>query len=63
MTAPSFASSADAKKKGWFSRRHQTADAHRAAQDRWRVKREDQAMLVKEQQARTLEKREAGRGR
>lgn len=28
----SFATSAEAKAKGWFSRRHQTDEAHRAAQ-------------------------------
>lgn len=29
--APSYASSADAKKAGWFSRRHQTRAGHDAA--------------------------------
>lgn len=34
MSIPSaFASHADAHKAGWFSRRHQTNEAHRANQD------------------------------
>jgi len=31
MTKPTFSESRDAKAAGWFSRRHQTSDAHREA--------------------------------
>jgi hypothetical protein len=37
---PTFASAAEARKAGWFSRRHQTNDAHRRAQENWRMDRE-----------------------
>lgn len=35
---PTFASARDAKAAGWFSRRHQTNDAHREAQEEWRLR-------------------------
>jgi len=38
MTAPSFTRSADAKAIGWFSRRHRTSEAHRAEQERYRMR-------------------------
>ena len=39
MTAPRFADSKEAKVSGWFSRRHQTAEAHRAAQQYYRERK------------------------
>lgn len=39
--ATTYPSHQEAHKHGWFSRRHQSADAHREAQDRWRGERED----------------------
>jgi len=39
-TTPRFASHAEAKKAGWFSRRHETNKEHREAQDKYRIKRE-----------------------
>lgn len=36
---PKFASSLDAKKAGWFSRRHQTAAAHHGAQEEYRERK------------------------
>jgi hypothetical protein len=35
-----FLSHADARKAGWFSRRHQSSDPHREAQARWQAERE-----------------------
>lgn len=54
-----FASHADAVKAGWFSRRHENSDAHRAAQDTWRERQAVKAELVHEQQARTYERKRA----
>lgn len=42
MSTPAkHASSADAKKAGWFSRRHQTSAEHLAEQERWHGRQRD----------------------
>lgn len=60
MSIPSrFASSVEAKKAGWFSRRHQTRDAHVAAQDAYRTKRDEKHTREQEQRERTAKRRSA----
>ncbi len=39
----SFTRHDEARKAGWFSRRHQTDEAHRAAQDDYRNEQHDKA--------------------
>ena len=42
MSTPAkHATSDDAKKAGWFSRRHQTAVEHQAEQERWQQRQLD----------------------
>jgi hypothetical protein len=51
MSSPSrYPSHADAVRAGWFSRRHETNAAHRAAQDKWQAER--LAKAEREEQAR-----------
>ncbi len=35
-----YASQAEAKKAGWFSRRHETNEAHREAQDKYHIEQD-----------------------
>jgi hypothetical protein len=51
-----YASSTEAKKNGWFSRRHQTDEAHQAAKDSRRAHAAAKQLLADEQAARTLAK-------
>lgn len=52
MSIPNtYASHADARKAGWFSRRHQTDAAHRSAQDEWRDERQEKASREQRQHA------------
>jgi len=39
------------RKEGWFSQRHQSADAHREAQDRYRADEEDRGEAIRARQA------------
>lgn len=43
MTEPRFAFHKDAVLAGWFSRRHETGDAHREARETWRTDRGKEA--------------------
>lgn len=49
-----FVSSTDAKRAGWFSRRHQTAGSHRDAQDQRAKQEEEKAQREFAQRTRTL---------
>ena len=50
----------DALKAGWFSRRHQTNEAHREAQNQRRIKAQHKQNLVDNQIASTLFRKKKG---
>jgi len=55
MSIPcAFSSHLDAKKAGWFSRRHQTPAEHYAAQERWRTERAEKAERENAQHTATI---------
>lgn len=64
MSIPStYASAAEARKAGWFSRRHQTHDAHRTAQETYRMDRDEKAAREQDQREATAAWRSTAKAR
>lgn len=61
MTAPAYATRADAKKDGWYSRRHRTGDAHHATRQERQRRQEQKRARAEAQNERTRAAQEAQR--
>jgi hypothetical protein len=54
MTEAKFARAEDAKRAGWFSRRHETAEAHKAAQQKRLARSTEIARMARKQRMREV---------
>lgn len=50
MTTPKYHSHKEARENGWFSRRHQTNEPHRTAQDTYRYEQEQKLAAARQRQ-------------